>query len=287
MSLIIGEISYTNILPFFYHLDREQLTEQHCHFVPQVPSQLNSGMAEGRIDIGGISSFAYAANAGAYTLLPNLSVTSYGQVNSIFLFSKVCLQELSGKKIALTSSSASSVHLLKIILQYFHSLETTYTTMKPNLEEMLQAHDACLLIGDDAIAAKRDLPATMFAYDLGQLWYEQTGLPMTYAVFAVRNETITKQASLVGAVYRSFLKSKQLSEATHYQPMIADIIRTHGGEEPFWNQYFKQLCNDFGPNEQKGLLYFYSLAYKMGFLPEPIQTLKVWDSVWIEANACQ
>ncbi len=244
-------------------------------------------MAAGRIDIGGISSFAYAANADAYTLLPNLSVTSYGNVNSIFLFSKVPLQEIDGKKIALTSSSASSVHLLKIILQYFHSVENTYTTMKPNFHEMLLEHDACLLIGDDAIAAKRELPSSMYCYDLGQLWYEQTGLPMTYAVFAVRNETITKQANLVATVYHSFLKSKQMSEVRNYQPMITDIIKTYGGEKPFWDQYFQQLCNDFGANEQKGLLYFYSLAYKMGFISKPVQVLNIWDSVLIEANACQ
>ncbi|TWI58853.1 menaquinone biosynthesis protein [Halalkalibacter nanhaiisediminis] len=287
MSLVIGEISYTNILPFFYHLDRDALKEKQCHFVPQVPSQLNEGMAAGRIDIGGISSFAYAANASAYTLLPNLSVTSYGKVNSIFLFSKVPMQEINGKNIALTSSSASSVHLLKIILQHFYSFENKYTTMEPDLLAMLQANDACMLIGDDAIRSKRELPDGMYAYDLGQLWYEQTGLPMTYAVFAVRNQAIAEQTELVGTVYHSFLKSKQLSESREYQPMVADIVKTHGGEKLFWDEYFNQLCNDFGAAEQKGLLYFYSLAYKMGFLPESITELNVWDSVSVQAKACQ
>ncbi|GAE34550.1 menaquinone biosynthesis protein [Halalkalibacter akibai] len=259
MSIIIGEISYTNILPFFYYLDREKLSEQNCSFVPQVPAQLNQGMSTGKIDIGGISSFAYAENAENFTLLPNLSVTSYGAVNSIFLFSKTPLKELDGKKIALTTSSATSVHLLKVIVEYFHSLTVSYTMMKPDLNEMLREHDACLLIGDDAIRAKREQGHQYHCYDLGELWYQHTGLPMTFAVFAVRNATLRDHPSLVGLVYRSFVDSKLKSEAIHYQPMISDIVKTHGGEKAFWDSYFENLCNDFGHREQKGLSYFFEL----------------------------
>ncbi|MCM3761218.1 menaquinone biosynthesis protein [Alkalihalobacillus oceani] len=279
MSLVIGEISYTNILPMFYHLDRQMLKQANCHFTPQVPAQLNKAMAADQVDIGGISSFAYAANAGAYTLLPNLSVTSYGNVNSIFLFSKLPIEQLNEKKIALTSSSATSVHLLKIILEHFYSFGVQYTTMKPDFTAMLREHDGCLLIGDDAIRAKRSLPDGLFSYDLGEIWYKQTGLPMVYAVFAVRNEAINKRAELVGTVYQSFLASKQLSEELNYQPMIADIVKTHGGSEDFWNLYFQQLCNDFGETEQRGLLYFYRLAYQLGYLQQPVDKLAIWNSV--------
>ncbi|MDT8860016.1 menaquinone biosynthesis protein [Alkalihalobacillus sp. MEB130] len=277
MSVVIGEISYTNIMPFFYHLDRKMLGEHHCQFVPQVPAQLNNEMALGRIDIGGISSFAYAQHAQAFTLLPNLSVTSYGAVNSIFLFSKVPISELNEKKVALTWSSASSVHLLKIILEHFHSLSISYTTMNPNVKSMLREHEACLLIGDDAIVAKREYGQSLYHYDLGELWYEQTGLPMTFAVFAVRNETLRDHPSLVGLIYRSFLESKRESELKHYQPMIDAILKTHGGKRSFWEHYFQKLCNDFGEEEQKGLSYYFDLLYKMNYLSQPINKLHIWD----------
>jgi chorismate dehydratase len=277
MSVVIGEISYTNILPFFYHLDRGTLTKRKCEFVPQVPAQLNQEMAAGRIDVGGISSFAYAENANAFTLLPNLSVSSYGAVGSIFLFSKVPLHDLGEKKIALTSSSASSVHLLKIILEHFHSLSTSYTMMKPDLKNMLYEHDACLLIGDDAIVAKRENEDSLFHYDLGELWFDQTGLPMTFAVFAVRNETLRKHPSLIGSIYQAFFESRLLSEAENYQPMIADIIKTHGGNKSFWDNYFQKLCNDFGPQEQRGLSYFFEILYKMNYLAQPVKTINIWN----------
>ncbi|MBP3950586.1 menaquinone biosynthesis protein [Bacillus suaedae] len=279
MSLRIGEISYTNILPFFYYLDRDELARRNYQFIPQVPAQLNQAMADDRVDIGGISSFAYAKHVDSFTLLPNLSVTTYGAVNSIFLFSKFPINELDGKKVALTSSSETSIHLLKIILDYFYKLTVSYNIVKPNLDEMLKDYDACLLIGDDAITARREQSPALYTYDLGEIWYQQTGLPMTFAVFAVRNETIETLTNEVNYLYNSFLDSKNQSEKDKYQPMISDIIKSQGGPKQFWEMYFHNLCNDFGPEEHKGLLYYFYLNKKLNFLDNDIKEIKVWNPV--------
>ncbi|WP_088102212.1 menaquinone biosynthetic enzyme MqnA/MqnD family protein [Halalkalibacter urbisdiaboli] len=276
---VIGEISYTNILPFFFYLDRARLMKHSCRFVPQVPSQLNEAMAVGKVDVGGISSFAYAQQPAAYTLLPDLSVSSYGKVGSIFLFSRVPLEELNEKRIALTSSSATSVHLLKVILEYFYKLENTYTTMTPHLDKMLVEHDACLLIGDDAIRATWNKGSHLYQYDLGELWYKHTGFPMVYAVFAVRNQLVFQDADIVGELYRSFLASKNKSIQLRHEPMIQQIMSTIGGDKSFWDTYFAGLCYDFSEKEQQGLLYYYKLVYECGFLEKPVETIHVWGSV--------
>ncbi|WP_062046791.1 menaquinone biosynthesis protein [Bacillus sp. JCM 19034] len=279
MSLTIGEISYTNILPFFYYLNRDQLKKDDVRFVPQVPSQLNQAMAKGLVDIGGISSFAYAKNDHAFTLLPNLSVTTYGKVQSIFMFSKYRIDQLDGKRVALTSSSETSIHLLKIIIEYFYQKDVSYEIVEPHFERMLNEFDACLLIGDDAIIANRQKQNGLYVYDLGEIWYKETGLPMTFAVFAVRNECIKQQPSKVLKIYEALVESKKRSELHHYQPMIKDILLTHGGIKDFWESYFEQLCNDFGKQEQKGLLYYFELLFKLGYLHKPIDHLHVWNPV--------
>ncbi|GAE29013.1 menaquinone biosynthesis protein [Halalkalibacter hemicellulosilyticus] len=279
MSLTIGEISYTNILPFFYYLDRNELERNDYQFVPQVPSQLNDAMANGKVDIGGISSFAYANNQHSFSLLPDLSVTTYGKVRSIFLFSKYPIDQLDNKKIALTSSSETSVHLLKIILGYFYHKHVTYEIVQPHFHHMINRYDGCLLIGDDAIVANRQLAKDLYVYDLGEIWYEQTGLPMTYAVFAVRNKCIEAKPNEVLSFYKALLASKKRSENDQYRPMIKDILLTHGGTQPFWEKYFKQLCNDFGQKEQEGLRFYYHLLYKLGYLREPVDHLHVWNPV--------
>lgn len=51
-----------------------------------VPSKINRLMENQLVDIGGISSFSFGKNADHYSLVPDLSVSSYGRVNSIFYF---------------------------------------------------------------------------------------------------------------------------------------------------------------------------------------------------------
>lgn len=278
MSIRIGEISYTNILPMFYYLDREQLEQNGVTFIPQIPAVLNKKIEEGSIDFSGISSFAYGKNFEKFQLLPNVSVASYGSVGSIFLFSKVPISQLNGKKIALTSSSATSVALLKIILQTFLLLEPSYDVMTPNYHEMMKHHDACLLIGDDAIQMKWNQPSSIYRYDLGDLWYQHTGYPMTYAVFAIRNEVVKDESQLVKNLYEQIITSKNRCIKEQFIPMIQQIETSLGGDRSFWERYFAGLHYDFDQAQQKGLHYYYSLAYDLGLLPKKVTSLHILGS---------
>lgn len=71
----VGRINYTNVWPVFYYLPFEELSNQ-IEIVNQVPSQLNQAMAKGEIDMGPISSFAYADAFPNYVLYPDLSVSA-------------------------------------------------------------------------------------------------------------------------------------------------------------------------------------------------------------------
>lgn len=277
MSIVVGEISYTNILPFFYYIDRRQLEHLGCSFEHKVPASLNKGMQEGVVDVGGISSFAYAQNATRYTLLPNISVSAIGAVGSIFLFSKKPIEQLNGASIALTSTSATSINLLKIILAHFYNYEVTYETMEPSIEKMMDKHDACLLIGDDAIVNSWKNKKKYYQYDLGELWYKHTGLSMTFAVFAVRNETLEKEKETLQFLYEQFLQSKKRSFEHSFKPMIDDIRKRLGGSVDFWHSYFQGLCFDLSETQLNGLKYYYELAYEYGLLENKVKTIALWN----------
>ncbi|MCD8501121.1 MAG: menaquinone biosynthesis protein [Bacillaceae bacterium] len=209
MSIVVGEITYTNILPLFFYLDRESLKRLGFKFLPQTPSILNEEMSAGNIQIGAISSFSYGEHFNNYSIFPDLSVSSTKAVRSIYLFSKVPLKKLNEKNVALTASSATSVNLLKIILQLFYNLDAIYTVMIPNISTMMEQQDACLLIGDDAIVAYRQYSRKYYCYDLGALWYRHTGFPMTYAVLAIRNEILNTKQSVVQILYDQLMMSKK------------------------------------------------------------------------------
>lgn len=272
--LRIGRIDYTNILPIYYFFNEKSLLEK-VEIVPQIPSQLNQQMELGTIDLGPISSFSYAENQELYYLLPQLSVSSLGKVRSIYLFSKKPINQLDGASIALTSSSATSVALLKIILEHFHQVKVTYDSMSPSIADMMVNHEAALLIGDDALRAMWDKTQYPYIYDLGEEWHKLTGKGMTFAVWAVRKEITKKYPELLSEVYNALLESKERGQRDNTK-MIEELSHSFGGNEAFWNQYFSGLSYDFSEEQKKDLEYFYQLAFQKGLLSSPTR-VKVWE----------
>lgn len=277
MTLSVGEISYTNIRPMFHYIDRELLTSKGCEFVPAIPSTLNKNMSEGRIHVGGISSFAFGENAGKYKILPHLSVSAPSNVGSIFLFSKYKIEDLGKASIALTSSSATSVHLLKIILQHFYEIDAHYETTAPDYDQMMKKHDACLLIGDDAIVAYLNKSDDIFRYDLGELWASFTNLPMTYAVFAVRKEAYEENPKLLSELHQQFLLSKNMCIRDGYADMIQSIQLELDGSVAFWKNYFARLNHELTEKHLEGLYYYYKLAYDLKFLTKEVHDISIWN----------
>ncbi len=272
--LRIGRISYTNTLPVYFYFDQERF-EDRIDFSEQVPAQLNREMANGEIDVGPISSFSYAEHEKQYMVLSSLSVSADGKVGSIFLFSKRPIEQLDGAHIALTNTSATSVNLLKIILKMFYKLDVSYEVTEPKLSAMMQQADACLLIGDDALLASRN-DKEYHVYDLGELWKQFTGYPMTFAVWAVRRAAIAEQEELLHEVHKAFLQSKEKSKQ-NLDKVAAYTHEKFGGECSDWLDYFRGLQYDLTPLHREGLEHFYRCAYELGLLPEPVKVTR-WDA---------
>lgn len=270
----IGQISYTNILPVYHFIDRNKFNKE-VEWIPQVPALLNEKMASGEIHLGPISSFAYAENHQNYSVLADLSISSRGPVRSIFLFSKKPIEQLKNAHIALTNTSATSVNLLKIILEKFMEGQPSYITCDPDLESMMQQADACLLIGDDAlIAGRKQTP--YHRYDLGELWYQHTGMWMTFAVWAVRNEVIEQDPDLLDRIHHAYLNSKD--QGLKRMGEIIEVAGASlGGDEQFWKEYYQGLSYDLTSEQIKGLEYYYQCASELNLLPEPVQ-VRTWNA---------
>ncbi|GAA5345682.1 futalosine synthase [Planifilum fimeticola] len=268
----IGRIAFTNILPIYHFFDPAGLNVELIH---QVPSQLNRRMAAGEIDMGPISSFAYGENHSRYSLIPHLSVSSRGPVRSIYLFTRQAdLSDLRSARIAVTNTSATSVALLKILLQYFEGGDPEYLTMPPSLEEMMDRADAALLIGDDAVRGAWQNPGYR-VLDLGEEWYKRTGLDMTFAVWAVRDEVIERLRDEVSAIASRLIGSKEKGLKDLF-PVVEEARRRLGGSPEFWFQYYTGLCYDLGERQLEGLKAYYQYAGELGLLPENVR-IRVLD----------
>ncbi|GAB6933059.1 menaquinone biosynthesis protein [Calditerricola satsumensis] len=274
-TLRVGDIAYTNVLPVTHFLPDITRHLPGVELVPQVPAQLNAAMRKGLIHVGPMSSFAYAENAHLYALLPGLSVSAKGPVGSIFLFHKRPLDEVKRGVVALTNTSATSVALLKILLEGYGGGAPTYLTMAPSLEDMLKRADAALLIGDDAILARRRYGREVAHIDLGEWWHRETGLAMTFAVWAVRRDILDAEPEQVGLLYRALLVSKRFG-ALRRDAVIRAAQERCGGSRDFWRAYFAGLSHDLGETELRGLKRYVADARRLGLLSGPV-SFTLWD----------
>ncbi len=270
---IIGKIKYTNAWPIFYYFNPDSLCEP-AEMITAVPSFLNKGMNDGSIDIGALSSFAYGLSSDKLLLLPNLSVSADGPVRSILLFSRQPLESIINGTIAVTNTSATSINLLKILMNKALNGNPTYLALEPDLKTMLEVADAALLIGDNAIKASWE-DHGLYVTDLSAWWKEWTGYSMTFAVWAVHRDAAESKPEIVQEIVQNLLASKRrsLSDLT---PIVNEAMTTFGGTEDYWKGYFENLCYDYGEEQRQGLELYLRYAHELGLIQHEV-TMELWE----------
>jgi chorismate dehydratase len=237
----LGRISYVNMAPVFFRLDAE------VDEVQGVPTELNTKLLAGELDLAPISSIEYARHAHRLRILPRLCVSSEGAVDSIQLVSRKPLEQV--RRVAVTPESATSVVLTRVLLP-----EATHVPLGADA-------DAKLLIGDAALKSAFEDPTPH--YDLGRLWLERTGLPMVFAVWAAPEPVAEGLADLEQAL----VDSVRLARAEPEQ-LAHEASQRYGYPAGFLARYFEKLRYRFGPRERAGLLTFLELARDAGELDE-------------------
>jgi chorismate dehydratase len=203
----LGIIKYTNVAPLLHSLEHE-LSGQAIDWVRGVPTEINSALLEGRVDLANISAFEFIQNADRLRALPDFSISVLGPVYSVSLFHTVPWEELEGAKIAVTTDSATSTNLLRTLLK-LDGINATLEPQAPNLEKLLETYPAVLLIGDGALsewyrlcgpisetlqmfrlpnAGKLSSGKRVMVTDLAESWYAHTGMPFVFAVWAARTD---------------------------------------------------------------------------------------------------
>lgn len=262
--LRIGRIEYANCTPIFWALHDIRPSDDY-QLVGGVPAQLNAQLAAGKIDVCPSSSIEYALHPERYLILPQLSISSVGAVGSVLLFSRVPLEELDNRDVLLSSESATSVNLLKILLEKRFGCTCSYSVQTTSVSESLRAAPALLLIGDAALRASH-LNSDLLVYDLGQLWFEWTGLPFVFALWLCRQQVAEDYNAEVGNLARNLLVSKE-----HARKNLQSIAE--GSLEASWMTtdslvaYWREnISYDLDDSHLNGLILFYRYCAELGLL---------------------
>lgn len=252
----VGHIQFLNCLPLYWGLARTG-TLLDLELSKDTPERLSEQLIRGDLDIGPVTLVEYLRNADDLVAFPGIAVGCDGPVMSCVIVSQLPLDRLDRARVALGSTSRTSVRLAQLLLAERYGVRPDYYTCPPDLGLMMQEADAAVLIGDAALRANlHDAPRLgLQVHDLGQMWKEWTGLPFVFAVWAARKDFLAAHPETAAKVHEAFLASRDLSleEVTKVAEQAA---RWEAFDAEVLEQYFTTLDFRFGPDQLAGVREF-------------------------------
>lgn len=269
----LGRVSYLNCQPLLQALETEAIKVQ-AKIVADHPAVLNKAFGQGKLEVTAVSSLAYEKFTEIGLILPELSISSYGKVGSVLLMSKVPLSELKNRSVSLTPYSATSVALLRIILQRFYRIHPDFFIRPVGGPQDWGHPDAFLTIGDEALNISR-CSYYPFVYDLGEEWQISTGKPMVFALWVARRDFASAYPEAVSHIWVALQKAKSWGRE-HLDKLAKVEARRLEVEPEFIKNYFSLLNYDLNWPHLDGLLTFYRLAQAEGLLSHNV-VLNIWS----------
>jgi chorismate dehydratase len=186
MALSVGRVPYLYAEPFYFAMTRRGMALYEC-----VPSAVTDAAANGMIDAGPVPLVDCFRLADHFEPVAGFCVASVQRAGSSLLYSTSPITGLAGAHIGVTDEAATALRLLQVLLRLKYQVQ-------PAAYGPLQAaHDAFLLIGNQALRQRRGAPGFPYTYDLGAEWYAWTGLPFVFARWMVRKEAPAKDKALL------------------------------------------------------------------------------------------
>lgn len=254
----LGLIDYCNSAPFVMDLQSHPILGIEPSL--GIPAQLNAAMARGELDVSMVSAFEALKHQDEVFLLPQWCINSTGHVKSVMLFSRKPMDELRDASVSLSSHSATSNHLLKLLL------DDMGITWKPESEG--EACDARLLIGDPALAF--DASPYPFVHDLSQCWLERHGLPVVFALLVLRRDAAEKVKGLLEP-WLERLTQVKASLKKGLGPLVHELEKRYPHLDVDMEQYFSCLNFDLDSPCQSSLQQYGRACHERGWLPSPPQ----------------
>ncbi|MFO0888430.1 MAG: MqnA/MqnD/SBP family protein [Isosphaeraceae bacterium] len=254
----------------FYALTHDRLDTEGLRFVHQLEDieTLNRRALNGELEVSAVSIHAFAHLADRYALLA--SGASMGERYGPTLITRdpKTLDELRGQTIAVPGKLTSAFLTLQLCL----GKDVPVTVMpfdrilpavaSGEVPAGLLIHEGQLYYGD------RGLHKVL---DLGEWWFEQTGLPLPLGGNVVRKDLgegrVLKIAALLKESIRYALEHRQealdyaLQYARDLDPALADR---------FVGMYVNERTVDYGPEGREAVRLLLGRAAEAGLVPGPL-----------------
>lgn len=196
IRLRLAAIRFLNPAPLMWDFDHPPLAvplAERYDIESMMPAQCAERLANGTADLGlvPVTSFAHSNDL---RIVPGCAIASKGAIRSLLLVVRAATGLSGIRSIAADTSSRATLAYVQVMARRFWKIPAIFTQHAPDLDAMLAACDAALLIGDPALLALEARPAReertgeeLLYLDLGAEWHKLTGLSWISAVWGVRS----------------------------------------------------------------------------------------------------
>jgi 1,4-dihydroxy-6-naphthoate synthase len=254
----------------FYALTHGRLDTGGLRFVHQLEDieTLNRRALGGELEVSAVSIHAYAYLADRYALLGSGSSMGDRYGPTLITRAPATLDDLRARTIAVPGKLTTAYLTLQLCLgKDVQVVVMPFDQILPAVAEGradagLIIHEGQLYYGDRGLHR---------VVDLGQWWYEQTGLPLPLGGNVVRKDL---GEDLVGRIAR-LLKQSIVYALEHRQEALEYALRYARDLDPaladrFVGMYVNDWTVDYGPRGREAVRTLLGRAAEVGLVPGPV-----------------
>jgi chorismate dehydratase len=258
LTLTIGAVDYLNTVPLIAGLERLN----SVRVLTDIPANQVGLLETNQVDLALCSSIDLIRCPVPLEVVPVGMLGCEGPTLTVRLYSSVPVRHIS--RVACDRDSHTSVELLRILLREQHGVEPELVDF-----DARGAHgevqppdgvDALLLIGDKVVTSPVPESFKRLEIDLGEAWFELTGLPFVFATWLCRAERTDEQFARIKQA-AVLLDRTRLRNAFRIDQVAALHAPAHGWSVKLARRYLvEHLRFDLNDRARLGLKRFLSLA---------------------------
>jgi chorismate dehydratase len=249
----VAASSYLNTAPLIWSFARGRRRGEVELVTDTAPARCADMLARGQVEAALVPVIEYQ-RLPETAVVPGVCVGARREVHSVVLVTRgKSLDEIGS--VALSIESRTSAALVEVIFREFVGRAPRLEPFVPDLANMLDRHDAALVIGDPAMTFERE---GLRVYDMAALWREFTGLGFVFAMWMAD----AKASGRVRAVDFAAARDEGLAAVAE---IAAEYERELGRPREELVRYLTENIS-FELNEEMraGLELFFQLAHKHG-----------------------
>jgi len=265
--LRIGELATLGTMPFYYAL-KNRFPDPSWRFVPGSAGGLAQMLEEGEVDVTLAPPLTLTQSPRDYLVFPDLGYSGRGHIRDMLLFSDIYLDDMDEMTVAVPAESPQVAVLVQIILERYLHYQNQFIPGWGSAE-------AYVLDGDAALR-ERMLARYAYVYDVGDLWRHYTARGLSYYLWAVRTETVERNARAIALFHRRLHES--LAWAGSDWDRLA--LQTKGYEwirRSMIKKLWEQVDYELKPEHLDGLNRLFEDCLDVGLIEE-VPELQFYDS---------